>query len=44
MQLRTDPVIVIYAPQSITLSDLSVDSSDWDSIELAIATRAVAVQ
>ncbi len=35
-QLRRDPVIVIDDPQSITLSDSSVDSSDWDSIERAI--------
>jgi hypothetical protein len=43
-QLRRDPIIVIDAPQSITPSDLSVDSSDWDLIERAIAARAVAVQ
>ncbi len=37
-------LIVIDAPQCITHSDSSVDSSDWDSIERAIAGRAVAVQ
>jgi hypothetical protein len=43
-QLRREPVIVIDAPQSVTPSDSSVDSSDWESIERAIAARAVAVQ
>jgi hypothetical protein len=43
-QLMKDPVIVIDAPQSITPSDSSVDFSDWESIERAMAARAVAVQ
>ncbi len=47
MQLGRDLAIVIDDPQPIAQSDLSVDSSDWDSIERAImmiAACAVAVQ
>jgi hypothetical protein len=37
-------LVTVIDAQSITPSDSSVDSSDYDSIERAIAARADAVQ